>query len=207
MSRSPALVLATSLPGFDYPAGSLALPALHAQLPGRGGSDCRARARHILRNGAALVLKFGPLIARTLRQRRPRPSDRWHLDVMVARIAGKRTDLRRASHRARHYSVRRRLLTDGGAVQCALCPVARSAFSRRRAFLPQERPTRLEGREQFELLPPLQPSHYRDINQPCATKKFFQYGVGQTPVHSVVGDSSANFAAVCEGEAPRPRSC
>ena len=26
------------------------------------------------------VLKFSPLIARKLRQRRPRPSDRWHLD-------------------------------------------------------------------------------------------------------------------------------
>ena len=26
------------------------------------------------------VLKFGPTIARRLRQRRPRPSDRWHLD-------------------------------------------------------------------------------------------------------------------------------
>src|SRR5207237_199751 len=26
------------------------------------------------------VLKFGPAIARRLRQRRPRPSDRWHLD-------------------------------------------------------------------------------------------------------------------------------
>src|ERR1700732_4616830 len=26
------------------------------------------------------ALKFGPLIARKLRQRRPRPSDRWHLD-------------------------------------------------------------------------------------------------------------------------------
>jgi putative transposase len=26
------------------------------------------------------VLKFGPLIARRLRQRQPRPSDRWHLD-------------------------------------------------------------------------------------------------------------------------------
>ena len=28
------------------------------------------------------VRKFGPLIARKLRQRRPRPSDRWHLDEM-----------------------------------------------------------------------------------------------------------------------------
>src|ERR1700736_2815045 len=36
------------------------------------------------------VLKFGPLIARKLRQRRPRPSDRWHLDEMVVRIAGRR---------------------------------------------------------------------------------------------------------------------
>src|SRR5258707_6330499 len=26
------------------------------------------------------VLKFGPAIARRLRQRRPRPSNRWHLD-------------------------------------------------------------------------------------------------------------------------------
>jgi putative transposase len=32
------------------------------------------------------VLKFGPAIARRLRQRRPRPSDRWHFDEMVVRI-------------------------------------------------------------------------------------------------------------------------
>src|SRR5437773_2840532 len=31
------------------------------------------------------VLKFGPVIARRLRGRRPRPSDRWHLDEMVVR--------------------------------------------------------------------------------------------------------------------------
>ena len=34
------------------------------------------------------VLKFGPAIARALRRCRPRPSDRWHLDEMVVRIAG-----------------------------------------------------------------------------------------------------------------------
>jgi putative transposase len=39
------------------------------------------------------VLKFGPVIAR---RRRPRPSDRWHLDEMVVRIAGKRMYLWRA---------------------------------------------------------------------------------------------------------------
>src|SRR5438105_11972390 len=38
----------------------------------------------------AWVLKFGSVIARRLRRRRPRPGDRWHLDEMVVRIAGKR---------------------------------------------------------------------------------------------------------------------
>src|SRR6059058_2198310 len=42
------------------------------------------------------VLKFGPAIARKLRRRRPRPSDRWHLDEMVVRIAGKHMYLWRA---------------------------------------------------------------------------------------------------------------
>ena len=42
------------------------------------------------------MLKFGPVIARRLQQRRPRPSDRWHLDEMVVRIAGKRMYLWRA---------------------------------------------------------------------------------------------------------------
>ena len=42
------------------------------------------------------VLKFGPLIARQLRQRRSRPRDRWHLDEMVVRIAGKHMYLWRA---------------------------------------------------------------------------------------------------------------
>src|SRR5205809_4883827 len=42
------------------------------------------------------VLKFGPAIARRLRQRRLRPSDRWHLDEMVVRIAGERVYLWRA---------------------------------------------------------------------------------------------------------------
>ncbi len=42
------------------------------------------------------VLKFGPLIARRLRQGRPRPSGQWHLDEMVVRIAGKHMYLWRA---------------------------------------------------------------------------------------------------------------
>src|SRR3981081_539240 len=42
------------------------------------------------------MLKVGPVIARRLRRRRPRPSDRWHLDEMVVRVAGKRIYLWRA---------------------------------------------------------------------------------------------------------------
>ena len=42
------------------------------------------------------VLKFGPAIARGLRACRPRPSDRWHLDEMVVRIAGQQMYLWRA---------------------------------------------------------------------------------------------------------------
>jgi putative transposase len=42
------------------------------------------------------VLKFGPVIAHRPRQHRPRPSDRWHLDKMVVRTAGKRMYLWRA---------------------------------------------------------------------------------------------------------------
>ena len=34
------------------------------------------------------VLKFGPAVARRLRQRRAKPSPRWHLDEMAVRIAG-----------------------------------------------------------------------------------------------------------------------
>src|SRR6516162_8880087 len=42
------------------------------------------------------VLKFGPVIARRLRRCRRRPSNRWHLDEMVVRIAGERMYLWRA---------------------------------------------------------------------------------------------------------------
>src|SRR3979409_282551 len=42
------------------------------------------------------VLKFGSALARALRRCRPRPSDRWHLDEMIVRIAGKHMYLWRA---------------------------------------------------------------------------------------------------------------
>src|SRR5208283_5509939 len=42
------------------------------------------------------VLRFGPLFARELRRRGPRPTARWHLDEMAVTIAGRRFWLRRA---------------------------------------------------------------------------------------------------------------
>jgi transposase-like protein len=42
------------------------------------------------------VLKLGPLFARELRRRRPRPTSRWHLDEMAVMIAGRQFWLWRA---------------------------------------------------------------------------------------------------------------
>src|ERR1700723_3340967 len=42
------------------------------------------------------VLKFGPLFARELRRRRPRPTSRWHLDEMAVIIGGRQFWLWRA---------------------------------------------------------------------------------------------------------------
>src|SRR6202521_2597521 len=42
------------------------------------------------------VTKFGPQFARELRNRRPRPTLRWHLDEMVVAIAGRHFWLWRA---------------------------------------------------------------------------------------------------------------
>src|SRR3712207_2437194 len=51
------------------------------------------------------VRKFGPAIARRLRQRRPKPSPRWHLDEMAVRIAGKQMYLwRRWTTKARCWT-------------------------------------------------------------------------------------------------------
>ncbi len=42
------------------------------------------------------VIKFGPLFAKNLRRRHPRPTGRWHLDEMVVKIGGERRWLWRA---------------------------------------------------------------------------------------------------------------
>ena len=80
----------------DHPARRLALCAFHAQLSRRRRSARGARSGCLLRNGAAMGLEFGPLFARELRRRRPRPTSRWHLDEMAVMIAGRQFWLWRA---------------------------------------------------------------------------------------------------------------
>lgn len=39
------------------------------------------------------TIRFGPQIARNLKRKRPAPSPRWHLDVVVCSIGNKRMSL------------------------------------------------------------------------------------------------------------------
>ena len=69
---------------FDTPSGSISVsPLAIADLLAERGLDV---SYEIVRR---LVLKFGPLFARELRHRRPRPTSRWHVDEMAVIIAGK----------------------------------------------------------------------------------------------------------------------
>src|SRR5438105_12815549 len=74
------------------------------------------------------VLKFGPAIARALRRCRPRPSDRWHLDEMVVRIAGTHMYLWRAVD---HEASRSWFNADETSAQlsgsCASCSASRAS--------------------------------------------------------------------------------
>ena len=60
------------------------------------------------------VLKFGPLIARKLWHGRPRPSERWHLDELVVRIARKPMYLWRARRSPRHLFSRQPVVAGTG---------------------------------------------------------------------------------------------
>ena len=111
------------------------------------------------------VLKFGPLIARKLRQGRPRPSARWHLDEMVVRIAGKRMYLwravddegkvldvlvqRRCGTRAALRLMRKLLKKQGFAPRLLVTEKLRSyasGFRRLRLTCPHEQALRLNNR-------------------------------------------------------------
>jgi putative transposase len=111
------------------------------------------------------VLKFGPMIARQLRRRRPRPSDRWHLDEMVVRVAGKRMYLwpavdhegevldmlvqRRRNCRAALRLMRKLLKKQGFAPKLLVTDKLRSyasAFRRLRLTCPHEQGLRKNNR-------------------------------------------------------------
>jgi putative transposase len=80
------------------------------------------------------VLKFGPIIARRLRCGRPRPSNRWHLDEMVVRIAGKHMYLWRAvDHEGEvlEILVQRRRDNAQPSNSCASCSASRASRRRR----------------------------------------------------------------------------
>jgi transposase-like protein len=73
-----------------HPVRDLALSPLHPELPRCRGIAAERGPDISYETVRRWVLKFGPAIARRLRQYRPRPSDCWHLDEMVVRIAGER---------------------------------------------------------------------------------------------------------------------
>jgi hypothetical protein len=52
--HGPAQLPPPALPARDHPARDLALSPLHPELPRRRGTAGRTRARHLLRNGAAM---------------------------------------------------------------------------------------------------------------------------------------------------------
>jgi len=82
------------------------------------------------------VLKFGPMIARKRPQRRPRPSDRWHLDEMVVRIAGNRMYLWRAvDHEGEVLDMLVQRRRDGSAA-LRLASCSGNRVSRRNCWLP-----------------------------------------------------------------------
>jgi transposase-like protein len=80
-------------------------PALRMRPSGKSGSLPPERtSRDFAERGLDIsyetvrrwVTKFGPQFARELRNRRPRPTSRWHLDEMVVSIAGRNFWLWRA---------------------------------------------------------------------------------------------------------------
>ena len=137
---------------------------LDAGYPNRAGGHCTFD-HTIYSDCGRWVLKFGPEIARRLRHHRPRPSDRWHLDEMVVRIAGERMYLwravdhegevldmlvqRRRDSRAALRLMRKLLKKQGFAPKLLITDKLRSyaaAFRRLRLTCPHEQGLRMNNR-------------------------------------------------------------
>jgi putative transposase len=83
------------------------------------------------------VRKFGSTIARRLRRRRPRPSDRWHLDEIVVRIAGERMYLWRAvDHESEVLDMQVQRRRDTRAAQRLMRSCSKSKVARRNCWSP-----------------------------------------------------------------------
>src|SRR6516162_679453 len=93
--HGPTLLLPPPLPARDHPARDLAVSSLHPELPRCRGPVGRARARYLLRNGAALGAEIwsrdraalapaSPSAERSLASRRDGGADRRQADVTVA---------------------------------------------------------------------------------------------------------------------------
>jgi transposase-like protein len=81
------------LPARDHPARDLALSPLHPELPRRRGTACRTRALTSPTRRSALDAEIR---SRHRATATPLPGNRWHLDEMVVRIAGRQMYLWRA---------------------------------------------------------------------------------------------------------------
>lgn len=87
---------AASVPtGNHRPCGVAVLSLSPEPSPGRGDA-AGARHRRLLRDAAALGSEVRGEYARRLRRKKPSPRDIWHLDEVVATIAGKKRWLWRA---------------------------------------------------------------------------------------------------------------
>ena len=80
-----ALVPRPPFPGAHHPARDLALYPLHAELPRLEELLAECGLELSYETIRRWVLNFAPLLARRLRQRRPRPGDYWHLDESAPR--------------------------------------------------------------------------------------------------------------------------
>src|ERR1700758_3759052 len=138
------------------------------------------------------VLKFGPVIARRLRRCRPRPSNRWHLDEMVVRIAGERMYLwravdhegevldmlvqRRRDSRAALRLMRKLLKKQGFAPKLLVTDQLRSyasAFRRLRLTCPHERGLRKNNRAENSHQPVRRRKRkMRRIQSVCSAQRF-----------------------------------
>ena len=76
----------SSVPGGDHQPRGLALFPLSSQPPRCGRIPVRPRRDCLLRSHPQVVPEVWPNVRQSLRRRRPRPGDKWHLDEVFITI-------------------------------------------------------------------------------------------------------------------------